>query len=296
MGADMKKECFFVDVFTGRPYAGNQLAVFPNADGLTAEQMQKLANEINYSETTFILKGSDPTADFDVRIFSIKVEMPFAGHPILGTAYVIKDMMKAWHQEADRLRLKTMVGVIPLEKEKGIIWMTQNDPGFYVQYSDREEIAGLVGVSPEDIADDLPVEEVSTGNNMLIIPIKSLTAVQRADGNVNNLKKFFSTKNSVGPYLFTRETIQPGVRVHTRFFASHLGIIEDAATGSAAGPLTGYLLKHRVFGESFEIENEQGIEMGRPSRILMRGEISGKKYAVKIGGEYAYVGRAEFII
>ena len=291
----MKKECIFIDVFTDKAYSGNQLAVFPNANGLTTEQMQKLANEINYSETTFILEGSDPSADFDIRIFSINIELPFAGHPTLGTAFSIMNILDIWHEKKDILKLKTKVGIIPLEKKNDVIWMTQNEPEFFDQYTDKKEIASLINVSPEDISDDLPVEEVSTGNKMLVIPVKSLAAVQDAEGNANELKKIFGNEPR-GPYLFTRETTKSGAELHTRFFAPHLGIIEDAATGSAAGPLTGYLLKHNVFGQSFEVENEQGIEMGRPSKILMKGEIKDKKYIIKIGGKSVYVGKGEFEI
>ncbi|MGB3478074.1 MAG: PhzF family phenazine biosynthesis protein [bacterium] len=291
----MKKECIFIDVFTDKAYSGNQLAVFPNANGLTTEQMQKLANEINYSETTFILKGSDPLADFDIRIFSINIELPFAGHPTLGTAFSIMNILDIWQEKKDILNLKTKVGIIPLERKNDIIWMTQNEPEFFDQYTDKKEIASLINVSSEDISDDLPVEEVSTGNKMLIIPVKNLSAVQGAEGNANELKKIFGNEPR-GPYLFTRETTKPGAELHTRFFAPHLGIIEDAATGSAAGPLTGYLLKHNVFGQSFEVENEQGIEMGRPSKILMKGEIKDNKYIIKIGGKSVYVGKGEFEI
>ncbi|MBA7515902.1 Trans-2,3-dihydro-3-hydroxyanthranilate isomerase [subsurface metagenome] len=295
MGGVVKKECIFIDVFTDKAYSGNQLAVFPNANGLTTEQMQKFANEINYSETTFIFNSSDPLADFDIRIFSINIELPFAGHPTLGTAFSIMNILDIWHEKKDILKLKTKVGIIPLEKKNDVIWMTQNEPEFFAQYTDKKEIASLINLSSEDISDDLPIEEVSTGNKMLIIPIKSLSAVQGAEGNANELKKIFDNEPR-GPYLFTRETTKPSAELHTRFFAPHLGIIEDAATGSAAGPLTGYLLKHNVFGQSFEVENEQGIEMGRPSKILMKGEIKDNKYIIKIGGKSVYVGKGEFEI
>lgn len=292
----MTKECIFIDVFTDKPYEGNQLAVFPNADDLTTEQMQKLANEINYSETTFILKRSESEADFDIRIFTPKRELTFAGHPTLGTAYSIMNILDIWHDKKDILKLKTNVGIIPLEKENDVIWMTQNEPEFITQYSDKKEIASLINLSPKDISDNLLIEEVSTGANVLIIPIRSLPAIQRADGNVNNLKKFFGDRKSGGPYLFSLETTKPSANVHTRFFAAHLGIVEDPATGSAAGPLTAYLLKHNVFGQSFGIENEQGIEMGRPSKILMRGEKKDNKYVVKIGGKSVYIGKGKFEI
>ncbi len=292
----MKKECLFLDVFTDKPYSGNQLAVFPNSSDLTTEQMQKLANEINYSETTFIFEPKDSTYDFEIRIFSVQLELPFAGHPTLGTAYAIMNLLDIWKEKKDKLRLKTKVGIIPLEKEGDNLWMQQNEPQFFNQYQDKKEIADLINLSPADISDKYPVEEVSTGNKMLIIPIKNLDAIKRANGNMNNIKVFQPKDSPVGPYLFTFETVNPSAKIHTRFFTPHIGVIEDAATGSAAGPLTGYLLKHIIFGESFTIENEQGIEMNRPSKILLHGEIKGNKYLVKVGGKAVYVGKAEFEI
>jgi trans-2,3-dihydro-3-hydroxyanthranilate isomerase len=293
---EVERECIFIDVFTDIPYSGNQLAVFPDAGGLNSEQMQKLAQEINYSETTFILSGDKPEYDFEVRIFSIKSELPFAGHPVLGTAYVIMNILDIWPEKKDLLKLKTKVGIIPLEKRGENIWMTQNEPQFFHQYADKKEIADLVNLSPEDISHDLPIEEVTTGNNILIIPIKSLSAIQGATGNVNKLDEFFKEKTSFAPYLFTLETMNKQAKVHTRFFATHRGIMEDAATGSAAGPLTAYLLKYGIFGKDFEIQNEQGIEMGRPSKILMKGAVKDNRYSVKIGGSCAYVGRGYFAI
>ena len=291
----MKKECIFIDAFTHVPYAGNQLAVFPDGGGLSTAQMQALAKEINYSETTFILSADDAVADFTVRIFTPARELPFAGHPTLGTAYAIMDVFDIWADKKDTLRLAMQVGVIPLRKEKGVIWMKQNSPEFFAQHSDRERIAGLFDISADDIADVLPVEEVSTGNRILIVPVKTLDAVQRAQGNATNMKDFFKG-DLIGPYLFSLETTEPSTQIHSRFFAPHLGILEDPATGSAAGPLVGYLLKHGVFGDRFEVVNEQGVEMGRRSIIVMRGSRRGEDYAVEIGGKCAYVGRAEFEI
>jgi trans-2,3-dihydro-3-hydroxyanthranilate isomerase len=291
----MKKKCVFIDVFTDIPYAGNQLAVFPEGRGLTAEQMQKLANEINYSETAFIFKGDKSKADFDIRIFTPGNELPFAGHPTLGTAYAIMELFNIWTKKKDLLRLGTKVGVIPLERRGNVLWMTQNGPQFLDQHTDLEKVAGLVDLSPDDISGELPVEEVSTGNRVLIVPVGTLDAMQRAKGNATNMSKYLP-KEVVGPYLLSLQTTHPSVSVHTRFFAPHLGILEDPATGSAAGPLVGYLLRHKVFGERFEIENEQGVEMGRRSRILMRGALERGKYTIQIGGTCVYVGKGEFEI
>jgi trans-2,3-dihydro-3-hydroxyanthranilate isomerase len=292
----IEKECLFLDVFTDKAYAGNQLAVFPDGEGLTKKQMQMLAREINFSETTFIFKAAKAEADFNIRIFTPKSELPFAGHPVLGTAYAIMNLLDIRPVKKSVLKLNMKVGVIPLEKREGNIWMTQKGPQFFKTYTDKKEIAGLVNLSAEDISDDLPVEEVSTGNKVLIVPVKSLAAMQRASGNTEKLGKFYAETGTLAPYIFSRETSNNKAKIHSRFFVPHLGIAEDAATGSAAGPLTGYLIKHKVFGSSFKILNEQGVEMGRPSKILMGGEVKGGKYIVKIGGTCAYAGRGNFVI
>jgi trans-2,3-dihydro-3-hydroxyanthranilate isomerase len=291
----VKKECIFVDAFTDTPYAGNQLAVFPDGRGLSTAQMLRLAQEINYSETTYIFDATRPEADFAVRIFTPARELPFAGHPTLGTAYSIMEIFDIWSEKRDILKLETKVGIIPLRKEKGMLWMTQIEPEFFKRYTDSKEIAALFDLEAGDIAGDLPVEEVSTGNKILIVPITTLNAIERAQGNVMRMKDFFK-KDLIGPYLFSLETTEPSAKIHTRFFAPHLGILEDPATGSAAGPLVGYLLKHRVFGDEFEVANEQGVEMGRRSTIMMRGNRSSANYIVEIGGKCVYVGRGEFEI
>ncbi|MFC1884800.1 PhzF family phenazine biosynthesis protein [Thermodesulfobacteriota bacterium] len=289
----MKKECFLLDVFTSTSFAGNQLAVFPSADDLSSEQMQKLANEINYSETTFIFKSPDADADYDIRIFTPYTELPFAGHPTLGTAYAILNALET-DETRTKIKLKTKVGVIPLEKSEDIIWMRQNDPEFFNIYKNKSEIADLVGLNSDDISDDLPIEEVSTGNTILVVPINDLSAIKRAVGNMNRIADFFKNRKSMAPYLFTLETENPQSKIHTRFFAPHLGIIEDPATGSAAGPLAGYLLKYNVFGNRFEVQNEQGIEIRRPSQILMRGSNVDGKYKIEIGGTCYFLGYSTF--
>ena len=290
----MKKECLLLDVFTDRPFTGNPLAVFPSADDLTSEQMQKLANEINYSETTFILKSPDSKADYNIRIFTPKSELPFAGHPTLGTAFTLLNIIDSPLRNQSSINLRTKVGIIPLVKSEGHIWMRQNDPEFFNIYENKKEIASLVGLRDDDISDDFPMEEVSTGNTMLMVPVKNLSAIRRAAGNINNITDFFKNKPSLAPYLFTFETIDPVSKVHTRMFAPHLGIMEDPATGSAAGPLTGYLLKQHVFGDRFEIQNEQGMEIGRPSLILMKGAIVDGKYKIEIGGDCCFIGQSVF--
>lgn len=292
----MIKKCIFIDVFTNSPYTGNPLAVFPESDNLNSFQMQLLANEINYSETTFISKNTSNDADFDIRIFTPKQEIPFAGHPAIGTAFTIAKVLKVWSGSGNTIKLKTKVGIIPLEFMENTIWMEQNKPEFLKSYDNKQLIAELVGLNAEDVSDDLPIEEVTTGNKILILPVKKLSSIQRAFGNSDKLESFFKQSGCLAPYLFSRETLEAKNHIHSRFFAPHLGIIEDPATGSAAGPLIGYLLKYDVFGDKFEIINEQGYEIKRPSLIFMRGKRVGNNFSVNIGGECAYIGNGEFDI
>jgi trans-2,3-dihydro-3-hydroxyanthranilate isomerase len=292
----MLKECYFIDVFTDVAYAGNQLAVFPDADNLSSKQMQMLANEINYSESTFIFTSNDTTADFELRIFTPKQEIPFAGHPTIGTAFTLYKLLKLWNIEKRFLRLKTKVGSIPLEFKLDTIWMEQNKPDFMNYYSDKKSIADLVGLVPEDISDEFPIQEVSTGNKIVIVPIVSIDSIRKANGNAKMLDEFYRRTGCLAPYLFTTETIDKKASIHTRFFAPHCGVLEDPATGSAAGPLTAYLLQHAIFGNDFELIVEQGVEMGRPSKILINGKLENEKYLIRIGGSCVYVGKGEFEI
>lgn len=292
----MEKECVLLDVFTKTPFSGNQLAVFFDSDGLETQQMQKLAKEINYSETTFISKSHDRDADYNIRIFTPRQEMPFAGHPTLGTAYSLLNIFDSSVKGSEKVRLRTQVGIIPLEKRGENIWMRQIEPIFYDVLSDRESAAQMIGLDTEDISDDLPIEEVSTGNTFAIIPVKTLSAMNRAMGHTDWMEQFFSGRKSKAPYLFSLETENPEASVHTRMFGAHYGITEDAATGSAAGPLVGYLLKHKVFGKRFEVINEQGVEMGRPSMIHLKGEEKNGSASVEIGGTCVLMGRSQFLI
>jgi trans-2,3-dihydro-3-hydroxyanthranilate isomerase len=292
----MKKECIFIDVFTDTPYTGNQLAVFPDAEDVSPKQMLSLAREINYSEVTFIIKSKDTEADFDIRIFTPGQEIPFAGHPTLGTAYTIAHMLNLWPTENGVLRLRTMAGVIPVEFKGSIVWMKQNSPLFFNQHTDKAAIASMVGLTEQDVPDNLPIEEVSTGNKILILPVKSLTSIRKAFGNPILLKKFHEDTHCLAPYLFTTETIEKGTQIHSRFFAPHFGILEDPATGSAAGPLTAYLLKYNLFGKKLELINEQGFEINRPSKIYMKGSLEHNEYNVFIGGLCTYVGRGKYTL
>ncbi len=253
-----------VDVFAEQPYAGNQLAVFRSAAGLTDEQMQTLAREMNFSETTFILSDAPRDGGYDVRIFTVEEELPFAGHPTLGTAYVIHRDIAA----ADRIVLNLKVGQIPVDfMPDGLLWMQQRPPTFGQIY-EPGQVAPLIGVEAEDIDTRFPVQIVSTGVPFPIIPLKTREAVTRARLNNGLYHEWRSATGRDKVFLFCAEPYEAENHLNARMF---WGSGEDPATGSANGCLAGYLVKHRYFGtESINVRVEQGYEINRRSVLYLR--------------------------
>lgn len=253
-----------VDVFAEQPYAGNQLAVFRGAAGLSDEQMQTLAREMNFSETTFILSDTPRDGGYDVRIFTVEEELPFAGHPTLGTAYVIRRDIAA----ADQIVLNLKVGQIPVDfMPDGLVWMQQKPPTFGEIY-DPEQVAPLIGVNVDDIDTRFPVQIVSTGVPFPIIPLKTREAVVRARLNNGMYHEWRTATGRDKVFLFCAEPYDSDNHLNARMF---WGSGEDPATGSANGCLAGYLVKHRYFGtDSINVRVEQGYEIKRKSVLYLR--------------------------
>jgi trans-2,3-dihydro-3-hydroxyanthranilate isomerase len=283
------------DVFTDKPFGGNQLAVFTDARGLTTEQMQTLTREMNYSESTFVLPPEMPGTDMRVRIFTPAIEMPMAGHPTVGTTFVLAQSGALAGKEAT-LQLK--IGPIKVEIERNsagepqFVWMTHNAPKFGAIRTDRERVAAALGVTVSDLREDLPVQTVSTGVPFLMIPLRSLQAIGRCKVNQSALAELFvGEPESAGAYLFTTETTGPHAHLHARMFAPHIfDIPEDPATGSAAAPMAAYAVYYGLVPEGrFLIE--QGVEMGRPSQIHVIARRAGENFTeLKIGGQTTIVG------
>jgi trans-2,3-dihydro-3-hydroxyanthranilate isomerase len=253
-----------VDVFAEQPYAGNQLAVFRGTAGLSDEQMQTLAREMNFSETTFILSDTPRDGGYDVRIFTVEEELPFAGHPTLGTAYVIRRDIAA----ADQIVLNLKVGQIPVDfMPDGLVWMQQKPPTFGEIY-DPEQVAPLIGVNADDIDTRFPVQIVSTGVPFPIIPLKTREAVVRARLNNGMYHEWRTATGRDKVFLFCAEPYDSDNHLNARMF---WGSGEDPATGSANGCLAGYLVKHRYFGtDSINVRVEQGYEIKRKSVLYLR--------------------------
>ena len=288
-----------VDVFTDRPFGGNPLAVFPDAKGLTDEEMQQLTREMNLSETTFVLPARDPTADFKVRIFTPAKEIPFAGHPVVGTHWTLADLGRvALQGPVTQVRFELGVGVLPADlyvRDGKVerVMMTQDRPRFLAVLDDLSDLAEGLGLDPGAIAGTaLPVQVVSTGLPQMMVPVRSLVELQRLDAaqlNVPALNRACRALDTDCVMVFTRETERPEAAVHVRMFAPLLGVPEDPATGSANGALGAYLVHHEVVGltpPTTRILSEQGAEMGRPSTLYVEVDHDGQDVsAVRVGGQ-----------
>lgn len=295
----MKKRTFYiVDVFAEKKYAGNQLAVFRDAKGLSDREMQRFANEMHYSETTFILSEEKRNGGYDVRIFTPEQEIPFAGHPTLGTAYVIQqEILK---EQVEKVGLNLKVGQIPVtfnyrEKDIDILWMKQKNPTFG-QAFDSSPISQVLSLDKEAIDHRFPIQEVSTGLPFNIVPLKTLDAVKQAKIDRDKYFELIKDTESKAILVFCPETYNKENNLNVRVFADYYGVPEDPATGSANGCLAGYLVKHRYFDKDrIDIRVEQGYEIGRPSLLFLKAEEKKDTIDVLVGGKVIMIAKGEFV-
>ena len=287
----MKKRPFYiVDVFAEEKYAGNQLAVVRDAADLSDGEMLRVAKEMNYSETTFIMSDEPKNGGFDVRIYTPDVELPFAGHPTLGTAYILRN--RILESEADEILLNYRVGQIPVRFRSGEacgLWMKQKRPTFGKIY-EVGPISQILGVGEQDIDDRFPIREVSTGVPAIIAPLKSLSAVKSLRLDYQKLFDLPKNPETIGLLAFCPAAESAENHLHARFFTAMASIPEDPATGSANGCLAGYLVKHKVLGtESIDVRVEQGYEIGRPSLLFLKAEAVAEGINVNVGGNVVMV-------
>lgn len=288
-----------VDVFTDRPFAGNQLCVVPDATGLSAVQMQAIAQEMNLSETTFVLPPTDPQAAYWMRIFTPAKEIPFAGHPSVGTAYVMASLGRVpLCEPVTRIFQQVGVGTLPLEIEvtagkPGRVIMTQGKPSFGPVMRDLTPVAEALGIPLEAVVrTNLPLQVVSTGLTHLMVPVSGLDIVEKLRPNMPRVDALLSSCGALGCFVFCLQATAPDILAHARMFAPGAGVPEDPATGSAAGPLGAYLMVHgKLPRKETAFFVEQGIEMGRPSRIWVQVDCNaeGMPGVIKVGGNTARV-------
>lgn len=284
-----------VDVFTQRPLEGNALAVFTDADGLDAVEMQQIARELNLSETTFIFASRKPDCAALVRIFTPNRELPFAGHPTIGTAFVLLDEGRV-PGGTQSFSLEEGVGAVPVRIERGtrsVIWLSTPAiaDGAIVA---AERCAVALGIGVEDLLPCAP-QILSAGNPTLFVPVKDPAVVDRAridSGSVAGLTDDQSTDFCV--FVFT-----PTPRgAYSRMFAPHLGVPEDPATGSSTGPLAAYMMRHRLVprASGTRFVSEQGVKMLRRSELHVTVLGDSGAEGIEVGGHVVPVGRGELSI
>jgi len=285
---------YLVDVFAEEKYTGNQLAVVRNAVALSSAQMQRVANEMHLSETTFILSDEKRNGGYDVRVFTPSTELPFAGHPTLGTAYVIRDSIV--DKAVKKVVLNLKVGQIPVTFEKNgeseTVWMKQIPPVFGKTF-DAAKVSRVLNLRIGDFDREHPIQEVSTGVPFIIVPLKTLDAVKRA--TVDKDKRLELAKETQAEILiFCPETYKRENNLNVRVFVDLLGIPEDPATGSGNGCLAAYLFHHHYFGEdTVNTRVEQGYEIERPSLLQLKAEKREGKLQVYVGGKEVIVATGE---
>lgn len=278
-----------LDVFTDRPLEGNQLAVFTDARGLSDDEMQKLGRETNLCETTFILPR-DPAIEqsegHKVRIFTVNEELPFAGHPTLGTAWYLRQ-----HSQADEVVLDLKVGKVPVrfESRDGVDFgeMRQVDPKFGKVHL-HADVAKVLGIPVSHLDESLPIQSVSTGMWFTVVPFRSLSSLQNLKIGWNQMAPYLQAAGQNSFFYFvSRETASPRATLHARMIFYNG---EDPATGSAAGCCTAWAVKNGVLASDEQGLIEQGIETRRPSSIYIRAERSGDTITnVRVGGNVVHV-------
>ncbi len=298
-----------IDVFTDRPFGGSRLTVFPGGSDLPAELMQKLAMEMGPGETAFVLDEIGPdNAGARLRVFTPQVEIPFAGHAILGATFALDELGSRRKIARSAPEADPAPFVWDLESghysvnhrdtpEGRIYSMRHDEPSFLGDYYHRGKVARALGLEESDLAiTGLPCEIISTGLPIHIVPVGSLQAVGRAQWRRQEAETVIRDLGFADFFMFTFETESSEATVHCRMFAPHFGIPEDPASGAAFGSLAAYLVKHRLVraDRSLSFLGEQGLEMGRPSRLFVNADIvDGRAVDIHVGGQCVLVGRGK---
>jgi len=299
-----KLDFYIVDVFAEKKYAGNQLAVFLDAGKIDENAMLKIAKEINFAESTFIL-GGDENKGFDVKIFTPESEIPFAGHPTVGTAFVIRNLVLK--KEIEQLYLNLKVGQVIADFElskdgKPLTFVTQIQPKINDLF-DRKEVAELLNLKDEELDDQLPICEISTGLPFMIVPVKSLGSIKKIKTNASDFMAFmkkrrlYKTNNPSGQttsvFCFTQETYDSQNDFNSRMLCVEDEVLkEDAATGSANGCFLAYYLKY--INPKANLSMEQGFEMGRNSILKLKGSLIDNHFEIKVGGSTQLIAKGEW--
>jgi trans-2,3-dihydro-3-hydroxyanthranilate isomerase len=294
----MSHSFHIVDVFAEHPYSGNQLAVVLGAEHLSDEAMQLIAAETNYSETTFVSPVPEADGGYRVRIFTPAREIAFAGHPILGTAWIIRHYVL--REASGPVRLNLKVGQVPVtfegsaEREE-VAWFVA-PPVTLGKRCAIEPIAVALGISPEDVAAESPVQQITAGISAMIVPLRSLDALRRSKLDLDAYAPLAAQGFPPLVYLFCRQTHHPQNDLCVRFFFEAHGVREDPATGNGAAFLGAYLLEHGLLGGAeLSLRIEQGYEVRRPSLVMLRARMREGSREISVGGRVVPTLRGELL-
>jgi trans-2,3-dihydro-3-hydroxyanthranilate isomerase len=283
---------YIVDVFAEQKYAGNQLAVVLDAGTLSGDEMRAITREFGFSETSFVLSREAVDGGYPVRIFTPGGEVPFAGHPTLGTAAVIRHEFLP--PEADTVALDVAAGRIPVTFGD-VLWMRQIPPSFG-EILDPSLAAPALGLEVGDPDANYPVQVVSTGLPAIIIPLENLDALKRCRPDREQYRRLVDAAGSANLYAFCPESHEASNDLAARMFADDLGVPEDPATGSAASCLTAYLAEHNYLDDGpVDARLEQGYEIGRPSLLYLRAEKTQEDISIEVGGKVQMVAKGELM-
>jgi trans-2,3-dihydro-3-hydroxyanthranilate isomerase len=285
---------YITDVFGKTRYSGNQLAVLLDFGRLEPKEMQKIAREINFSETTFVISQEKVDGGYPVRIFTPEKEIDFAGHPTLGTACIINKYLE--NEKPGKVNLNLKAGQIPVTCAEGLWWMKHNQPQFGKNMP-FELLADVLGLHANDIDERFPIQEVTTGLPFTIVPLKTSEGLKRARVNTEKYKLFIQQTWAKGILVFCPESYGDHQDLSSRVFVDYLGIPEDPATGSATGCLAAYLLRNKMFGLGhLAMIIGQGYEIGRPSELKISAEITGNEYDINVGGKVIEIAKGDWKI
>lgn len=277
---------YITDVFGENKYSGNQLATYRCGSPLTTKEMQKIAHEINFSESTFILSEEQENGGYNVRIFTPTKEVDFAGHPVLGTAYIIRQHIIKDPLQKVNINLKIGQITVTFTGHKNeILWMEQIEPTFGNIFS-IDDLSKILNIPQEAFDTNFPIQEVSTGLPHIIVPLKKLKYLKSAKVSKELYFKFIDKTWAKNILIFCPEGYTNSHDMSVRMFADYLGIPEDPATGSGNGCLAGYLIKYRYFNSTeIEIKIGQGYEVNRPSLLLLRAKEHDSQIRISVGGK-----------
>lgn len=297
----------WLDVFTAEPFGGNPLAVFPEAAGLTDVEMQNIARELNLSETTFVFPNAQPPAQYRVRIFTPINELPLAGHPVVGTHFLLATL-GCYELQAPltRIHQEVGVGVLPVDLlcpsgQVERVRMTQAPPQLLRRAPDLDELAAALGLATNDLLGEAAWPQVvSTGVPQLMVPVRDLNVLRKISPNLPALRSLCDELRTEMAYVFALASFEPGGRTHARFVSGHYHF-EDPVTGSAAGAMAAYLVHYGLISgnadEPVEWIHEQGHFMQRAGRVYIT--VHGKKgnvHTVQVAGDAVVMGKGEIYL